>query len=219
MKRLRLVCLSIVAVALLGATLASSASAYLAFTTSRGILPTPVRLTKFWEWLIFAFSTASGSGSVKCSDTTMTGVLESNSAKKDKAVIEETAFGGEGIGGSCESSLGPATITGSDEPWPNEFSEKKTMTIKGTKKVAFSVTFLGLEDVTCTYEASKVNSTFNAGTAGHPEPLTVNTSDQVFKAAKKSNAACPKTGELSGSIKAVANEETIEAEIVGKTKK
>jgi hypothetical protein len=219
MKRLRLVCLSIVAVALLGATLASSASAYLAFTTSRGLLPTPARLFKFWEWLIFAFSTASGSGSVSCSGATMTGVLETNAAKKDDAVIEETAFGGEGLGSDCESSLGPATITGSQEPWPNEFTEKKQWTIKGTKKVAFTVTFLALEGVSCTYEASKVKSTFNAGAAGHPEPVTVNTSDQVFKAAKKSNAACPKTGELSGSIKAVANGETLEAEIVGKTKK
>ncbi len=216
MKRLRLVCLSFVAVALLGAALASSAPAYLAFTTKRGLLPTPIPLTKFWEWLIFAFSTAGGTGSVNCSGATMTGVLETNAAKKDDAVINETAFGGEGLGSDCESSLGPATITGSQEPWPNVFTEKKQWTIKGTKKVAFTVSFLALEGVSCTYEAAKVNSTFNAGAAGHPEPLTVSTSKQVFKAAKKSNAACPKTGELSGSIKAVADEETIEAEIVGK---
>jgi hypothetical protein len=218
MKRLRLVGLSIIAVALLGAALASSASGYLAFTTKRGILPAPTPLTKFWEWLIFAFSTAGGSGSLNCSGATMTGVLETNAAKKDDAVIE-TAFGGEGMGSACESSLGPATLTGAQEPWPNEFTEKKEWTVKGTKKVAFTVSFLAVEGLSCTYEASKVKSTFNAGPQGNPEPVTISTSKQVFKAAKKSNAACPKSGELSGNVKAVADGETIEAEIVGKAKK
>jgi hypothetical protein len=216
MKRLRLVSISLLAVCALGTSVASSASAYLAFST-RGIgrLPFPISLGKFWE--IWLFSTAAGT--VSCPHASMTGVLESNGLKTDKAVINETAFGGEGIGGACESSLGPVTIQGSDEPWPNQFTEKKEMTIKGTKKVAFTMTFIGLEGVKCTYEASKLEGSFNAGAAGHPEPVTVTTSDQVFKAAKKSNTACPKSGELSGSLKAVTSGETIEAEIVGKTKK
>jgi hypothetical protein len=217
MKRLRLVGISLLAVCALGTAVASSASAYLAFST-RGIgrLPFPIPLGKHWEIWIFSMAEA---GSVSCPHASMTGVLESNGLKTDKAVINETAFGGEGIEGACESSLGPVTIQGSDEPWPNQFTEKKTMTIKGTKKVAFTMTFLGLEGVKCTYEASKLEGTFNAGAAGHPEPVTVTTSDQVFKAARKSNSACPKSGELSGSLTAVTGEETIEAEIVGKTKK
>jgi hypothetical protein len=218
MKRMRLAALSLFAVSLMGAALASSSSAYLPvnFRTGIGKLPVPYGLTEVIEIWIFGIATKSGTtGEVNCSNGSMAGTLESNGAAKDKAVFDEVAFTGTGIGGACESSLGPATITTSDLPWPNEFTNKKTLTIKGTKKVAFSVTYIGAAgEPKCTYEAGKVSSTFTAGAAGHPEPVTITTSDQKFKLNKKASAkTCATEGQLSASTKATAGGETVEAEL------
>jgi hypothetical protein len=217
MKRMRLVALSLFAASLLGTALAGSASAYLPlyFRTGIGKLPVPYGLTEVIEIWIFGIAPKSGTGTVNCSNGSMAGTLESNGAAKDKAVFDEVAFTGTGIGGACESSLGPATVTASDLPWPNEFTDKKAMTIKGTKKVAFTVTYIGVEgEPKCTYEAGKVSSTFTAGAAGHPEPVTITTSNQTFKRNKKVSAkSCASEGQLSATTKATAGGETVEAEL------
>jgi hypothetical protein len=215
MRRLRIAVLGLLAVCALGSALAASASAFvpLIFRTRIGPLPIPTGLTEVIE--IWIFGTAkSGGGSVNCSGGSMAGTLESNGAAKDKAVFDEVAFDGTGIGDACESSMGPATVTASNLPWPNEFTNKKALKIKGTKKVAFTVTYIGAEgEPKCTYEAGTVKGTFTAGAAGHPEPVTI-TTNQTFKRNKKLSAkSCASEGQLEATASATSGGETVEAEL------
>ncbi len=110
--------------------------------------------------------------------------------------------------------MGPATVTALGLPWANEFTNKKTNIIKGTKKVGFATTFVDAPgEPKCTYETSKVVSTFTAGPAGHPEPVTIAV-DQAFKLNKKDSAAvCSSEGTLHGTMNATAAGEPIEAEL------
>jgi hypothetical protein len=84
-----------------------------------------------------------------------------------------------------------------------EFTTKGVATVKGSKKVAFTATFLGLAPPNkCTFEAAKIVSTFPVGEPGKPVPVTFTTKEQKFKLNKKAPGTapiCPPTGLLSGN--------------------
>jgi hypothetical protein len=168
-----------------------------------GIVPTGTLITATSTDL----TTVTAAGNLECEHNVLPSVLTVNSASKDKSISsEEKAFGDYlGIEGACKTSAaGPATISTSNFPWPMEFTTKGVATVKGTKKVAFTSTFLALEGPKnkCTFEAAKIVSTFPVGKAGSPVPVEFTTTNQVFKLNKKAPdtaAICPTEGKLSGN--------------------
>jgi hypothetical protein len=204
MKRIKMMGASAIAVAALSGLLAGSAMA-----GSIGIIKDPTGVVPVGT-LITAESTnlttVTAAGNLECEHNVLPSVLSVNSSAKDKSVsAEEKAFGEYlKIPGACKtSSAGPAMIETKNFPWPIEFSTKGLATVKGTKKVGFTSTFLALAPPNkCTFEAAKIVSTFPVGAAGSPVPVVFTTTNQVFKLNKKAAgtaAICPPEGKLSGS--------------------
>jgi len=208
MKRMRIMGLCLVDVFAVTAAFAGSASAKTVLTlkTKAGPLAPGAQLVAESGNLVFVTTT----GNLECSSNVLTGTITTNASTKDKGTVtKEESTGLEG-GGACKTTtgLGPATIVSSGFPWPIEYKTKGASSLKGTKKVVFTSTFVDAGGAKCTYEASKVASTIN--TTG---VVTQTTTNQVFKANKKtSNAACPKEGKLSGSFKLFSGGEAVEAE-------
>jgi hypothetical protein len=101
-----------------------------------------------------------------------------------------------------------ALIVAGGFPWPTEFTTKGTSTVKGTKKIAFTSTFPAAGGAKCIFEAAKDLSTFKVGGA-----VELTTKEQLFKLGKGSNAACPKTGLLSGHFTVTSGGETINSSL------
>ena len=153
----------------------------------------------------------TSAGNLECSTNIISGTVQTNNAKKDKGPITEESSTGsetvEGKSGACKTTteLGPTIITTSHLPWEAIFTDKGVNEVKG-KKVSFTSHFGG--GIECTFEASKVKSTFNIG-----GPTTITTSKQKFKLAKGSNVACPKEGTLSGTFSVTSEGEVVETEL------
>lgn len=209
MKRMRIVALSLVAMFALTALFAGSASAKkagLTLKTAKGALTAGQEIRAESSNLIFVTT----SGNLECSSNILTGTVSNNGSSKDKGVINTESSTGEESGHACKTTtgLGPAEITSEKLPWSVEYTTKGTSEVKG-KKVTFKSVFPAAGGASCTYEASKVKSTFN--TSG---VITQTVTNQVFKANKKtSNPACPKEGKLSGEFKLFSGSEAVEAEI------
>ncbi len=207
MRRIRIAGLCLVAVFALGA-MASSASAKTVLTlkTKKGALTSGSEVKAFSSNLVFK----TAAGNLECSENTLTGALETNGAAKDKGKVTTETSKGKEAGGLCKTSaFGPAEIVSSGFPWKIEFTTKGVVKLKGTKKVTFTSTFPGAGNAKCIFESSKVESKFN--TSG---PVTITTSKQVFKRAKKGSAEiCPEKGELSGEFNVTSGGETVEAEL------
>ena len=139
----------------------------------------------------------------------ISGPAGNNDSKKDKGNIEhEESTGGE-PGGLCKTTtpLGPTSIAVEHLPWEDIFTSKGVNEAKG-KKVTFVSTFPN-EGIKCTFEASKVKSTFTIGGA-----VVIHTVKQKFKANKKtSGAGCPKEGTLTGDWTVTSGGETVESEL------
>ena len=75
--------------------------------------------------------------------------------------------------------------------------------------MSFTSTFPNAGGAKCTFEASKVKSTFTIG-----GPMVIHTVKQKFKTNKKiSGAQCPKEGTLTGTFHGTSNGETVESEL------
>jgi hypothetical protein len=213
MRRIRILGVGLLAVLALGAALASSGSAApnkpLTMKAEEEALKNGAKLTKKGQTVVTA-----GGRSIECAETTFGSTLTTNGLAKDKGTLTEASFAGEGDG-ACVSGLGPASITASDLPWPTEISSKGTVTIKGTKKVAFTVTFTGQPgEPKCTLEASKFVSTFTPGEAGKPIPMVLTASDQTFKLNKKVSAAsCAKDASVSGIYDVTSEGKVVTSEL------
>jgi len=206
MKRIAILGLALVAVLALAVVGASAKAPVLTLKTAKGPLAAGAKISEFSSNLI----TVTKTGTLECEKSTINAQLTTNGATKDKGSATEDLEEGnyEGIKGACKTSLGPAKITASGFPWPLVLSAKGTGEIKGTKKVKFSSEFLGgpAKGIVCPFEASKIK--FALVTSG-PVKLTV--TNQKFKLAKGSNAACPKEGLLSGEFNMTSGGETVEA--------
>ena len=173
--------------------------------TAKGELGVGAQVVAESSDLIFETS----AGNLECTSNVLTGTLSKNNAKKDEGKIEkEVSTGGE-PGGLCKTTtpLGPTSITTSNLPWSTDLTTKGIDEVKG-KKVSFVSTFPN-EGIKCTFEASKVKSTFTIG-----GPVVIHTVKQKFKANKKtSGAGCPKEGTLSGTFQGTSGGETVESEL------
>ena len=88
------------------------------------------------------------------------------------------------------------------------FTSKGVNEAKG-KKVAFVSTFPDAGGPKCTFEASKVKSSFTIG-----GPVVILTIKQKFKANKKvSSPQCPKEGTLTGDWTVTSGGETVTSEL------
>jgi hypothetical protein len=206
MKRIKIMGLALVAILAMSALVASTASAKesknLVLKDPSGLIPTGTTINAESTNLI----TETAAGNLECENALLPTVLSTNSAVKDKGSSTTDFNYGKylGIEGACKtSSAGPAIITTSAFPWSAEFSDKGAQTEKGTKKVTFTSTFLGLAPPNkCTFEAAKISSTFPVGKEGKPVPLVFQTTNQLFKLNTKAAGTapiCPPTGKLSGT--------------------
>jgi hypothetical protein len=199
----------------LGAVFAAVASAtakptLLTLKTAKGVLATGAAIKAESSNLIFVTS----AGNLECSTNVLTGTVTKNNETKDTGSVTAESSTGHETDNECKTTtpLGPAEIKSSGFPWPITFTDKGVAEVKGTKKVIFTSVFPGA-GVTCVFEASKVKASFTIG-----GPLKITTSNQVFKANKKtSGAACPKEGKLSGEFSLTSSGETIESELTAKT--
>lgn len=207
MKRLSIVGLLVAALCLMitGSALAKGAT-NLTLSTAKGPLAAGASVTASSSNLIFETS----AGNLECSSNILEGTVGNNGSKKDKgSITKEESKGGE-AGGLCKTTtpFGAAEISTSNLPWSDEFTSKGVNEVKG-KKVSFTSTFPGAGGVKCTFEASKVKSTFKIGGA-----LKITTSKQKFKASKSlSNPQCPKEGTLSGEFSVTSGGETVTSEL------
>lgn len=193
------------ALCLLISAMAFGAKAGLTLKTAKGAVTTGQEIKAESTNLIFETSV----GNLECSKNVISGPAGNNGSSKDKgSITAESSTGGE-AGGACKTTtpLGAATITVEHLPWEDIFTSKGVNEAKG-KKVTFVSSFEG-GSVKCTFEASKVKSTFNIGGA-----VTITTSKQKFKANKKSSgSACPKEGTLTGTWAVTSGGETVESEV------
>jgi hypothetical protein len=213
MKRISVVGLSIVALFAMSALLATSASAkekpkkLLTMKTAKGPLAAGAALTASSSNLKFVTS----AGNLECSSNIIEGEAKTNNATKDTGPIKgEKSTGSEtveGKSGACKTTtpLGATLISVNNLPWSDTFTDKGGNEVKG-KKVSFTSTFAG--GIVCIFEASKVKSSFTIG-----GPVKITTANQVFKASKASNGACPKEGKLSGEFSVTSGGETVESEL------
>jgi alpha-tubulin suppressor-like RCC1 family protein len=174
-------------------------------TKAQGMLAPGAPISGFSPDLVFY---AAGAELV-CPSNTLTGVLNSNGATKDKGDVSAGVSEGEEASEGCKTStLGPASIEWSGFRWPIEFTDKGKISIKGTKAVVFRATFPALENATCAFESKKIASTFN--TKG---PVTIRITAQTFKGAKGNAGLCAKDGKLSGTFNLTSEGEPVQAEL------
>ncbi|HEY1834345.1 MAG TPA: hypothetical protein VGG08_07910 [Solirubrobacteraceae bacterium] len=221
MKRMRTLGLCLAAVFALVAITATGASAKepkkknLTLSTAAGALKAGSAISEFSSNLIFETS----AGNLECEENELAGSLTNNDAKKvDGTITSETSQGNfMSIPGACKTSAtGPVLIQSSDLPWKAVFTPKKTGEVKGGPKVIFTSTFLALEGPNnkCTFEATKVKDTMNVSV--EKEPVTVTTTKQTFKHAKKAKeqtSLCPTSGVLSGTFTGKSGGETLESQL------
>lgn len=185
--------------------------------TGKGSLAPGAALKAFSSNLVFETT----AGNLECEENEVSGTLATNGASKDTGDFGSARLQGDydGVAGACKTSAaGPAAIEATSFPWPAEFNTKGGLTIKGAKKVAFAVTFTALEgpDNRCTFEASKLSSTFTVGREGEPVPLEITTTDATFKLNKKAagdSPICPTEGKLSGTWTTSSGGEALDAEL------
>jgi hypothetical protein len=205
MKRIKIMGLALVAILAMSALVASTASAKesknLVLRDSAGVIPAGTTINAASTNLI----TVTAAGNLECEHALLPTVLGNNNATKDKGTSTEDFNYGSytGIEGACKTSAaGPAIIETSAFPWHAEFTSKGAETEKGTKKVTFTTTFLGLAPPNkCTFEDAKIASTFPVGKEKFPVPLVFTTKGQKFKLNKKvagTAAICPTEGTLGG---------------------
>jgi hypothetical protein len=200
MKRIKMLGMSVVAVLAFSGLLASSALA-----GAIGIIKDPAGVVPVGT-LITAESTnlttVIAAGNLECEHNVLPSALSVNSAAKDKSASSEgKAFGSYlGIEGACKtSSAGPATIETKNFPWPMEFTTKGVSTVKGTKKVGFTSTFLGLAPPNkCTFEASKIVSSFPVGPPANPRTSSSRRPTRCSSSTKKRQGP-PRSARLKAS--------------------
>jgi len=116
------------------------------------------------------------------SQAELTGKLESNGKKKDKAEIGEMDANGSEPEDLCKSPLGPVKVTGGKLPWKTEFTDKGSGDLDKVEVEIESPS----EHIKCAWEAKKIGFTF--ATSG--DVKLVYEADTV-KPVKGSSAACP----------------------------
>jgi hypothetical protein len=123
------------------------------------------------------------------------------------------------IEGACKTSAtGPVIAVSTGFPWPFEITTKGTATLKGSKKIVTTYTFLALEGPNnkCTFEAAKLKGTFAPGSPGKPAPVELTITKQKFKHNKKApnqTALCPSEGVYSGTFPTTANGKQLESDV------
>jgi hypothetical protein len=215
---MRVLGLCLVAIFAITAIAASGASASkLRLSTAKGELKAGDPVSTFSSNLIFE----TAAGNLECEENELKGTLKNNASGNDKATITEEISKGNylEIPGACKTSAtGPVLILSEHLPWEAQFKKNGTGKVKG-KKVTFTSTFLALEPPNnkCTFEAATVADTFNA--TATKEPVTITTTKQTFKHAKKApnqTPLCPAEGQLSGTFSAESGGETVETQVTPK---
>jgi len=206
-KRIKIMGLALVAVFAMSAVAVSSASAKTVLTLRAG--GTPLAAGTHIVAVSHNLVTVTAAGNLECETDELEEVVLNNESTKDKGTSEtgmSRNFGTYlGIPGACKTSAaGPAMITTSNYPWPEEATTKGTNVTKGTKKITFTSEFLALEGPNnkCTFEDAKITSTFKPGAHGSPTPLEFTTTNAKFKLNSKAPGTapiCPKEGLLSGN--------------------
>jgi hypothetical protein len=220
MHRIKIVGLALVAVLAMSALVASTASAKesknLVIRDPSGVVAPGTTLNAASTNLV----TVTAAGNLECEHALLPVTLTTNSATKDLGTSATDLNYGDYLGneGACKTSAaGPALITSSAFPWLASFSNKGAEIEKGTKKVTFTSTFLGLAPPNkCTFEAAKLLSAFPVGKEGKPVPLVFTTKNQPFKLNKKAagtSAICPSTGSLSGEWTVTDAKGTVSVEL------
>ncbi len=187
-------------------SVAGASSSTLKLKTAKGELTSGSEVVAESTDLIFETSV----GNLECTSNILKGTLSKNNSKKDEGAVTEEHSTGNEAGGLCKTTtpLGPTEISTSNLPWQTVLSTKGVDEVKG-KKVSFTSTFPNEGGLKCTFEASKVKSTFTIGGA-----VVIHTEKQKFKANKKtSGAGCPKEGTLTGTFKGTSGGETVESEL------
>jgi len=208
MKRKSIVGLVFAALCLLivGTAFAAKKPTNLTLKTAKGAITTGQEIKAESTNLVFETS----AGNLECTKNVISGPAGNNDAKKDKGnITAEESTGGE-PGGLCKTTtpLGPTSIAVEHLPWEDIFTSKGVNEAKG-KKIAFVSTFPNEGGLKCTFEASKVKSSFTIGGA-----VVIHTVKQKFKANKKtSGAGCPKEGTLTGDWTVTSGGETVESEL------
>jgi hypothetical protein len=194
MRHLKFAGLTLAAAVASCAIMASAAAAKsaLVLRDPSGVIPAGTTITAASTNL----TSVTAAGNMECENSVLPAVLQGNDLSKLKLTSTEAHFFGDylGIEGACRTSAdGPALIEAEGLGWSNELTTSGVSTLKGTKKVAYTATFLGLEGPNdrCAYEASKVQSHFRAGAAGKPEALEFTTTNQPFKLEKKAPDTAP----------------------------
>jgi hypothetical protein len=146
-------------------------------------------------------TTTTAAGALKCSDSVLTGKLRSVKLAQAGVSVREANATGGGPGGGCASPLGEAQITALNLPWTLTFNDQGVGVLRSTAgRLAFKSTFPKLGDIACVFEGKRITTRFSVGTRARRMELA--TSDQLFtRDAAASNAACPKSGEMSGHFK------------------
>jgi hypothetical protein len=210
MKRILGVGLAVVAVCAMMATLSSAEGTgpKVTFFTAKGPIKKGDTIVAFSSNLVFVTS----AGNLECSRNVLTGIDKTNDREKVTGEVTSEESTGEEPGGLCKTTtpFGPAEISTSNLPWKDKFTNKgkaEISTSHGTKTIRFTATFPAAGEAKCTFITKKVVSTFNLN-----GPVTITTSNQVFKLEAGSTTGCPIEGKLSGTFTATSNGEPISAE-------
>jgi hypothetical protein len=146
----------------------------------------------------FAFTTSAGT--LECAGADVYSRLAGDEGTTSIALeaFDAIAFGEQGLGSACRSSLtdGPAVFSASGLPWKGELTARGAFELKGD--IGFELSFPEHAGVHCLYTTKKLKSAYTAGTLGEPAPLEVATTAQKLTRSKgASSTTCPKKGTLS----------------------
>ncbi len=206
MKRMFVVAGVVAAALCLTIAAMAFAKAGLTLKTAKGPVATGQEIKAESTNLVFETS----AGNLECTKNVISGPAGNNGSSKDKGSIEHEESTGSEPGGLCKTTtpLGPTSIAVEHLPWEDIFTSKGVNEAKG-KKITFVSTFPNAGGLKCTFEASKVKSTFTIG-----GPVVIHTAKQKFKANKKtSGTGCPKEGTLTGEWTVTSAGETVESEV------
>lgn len=150
----------------------------------------------------------SEAGSVECTESTLTGVLDTNNSKTDLATFNEAESEGTVVR-ECKSTAptGPVFVEWKGLPWSAAFSPKGAGLLTGP----IAVTLESEEGLKCTFEPQSPGLKFTNSVSG---PATITFTSQGFDlpkgASQQERELCPKHGSLSGVFLLTSEGEPVE---------
>ena len=211
-KKLIAACMAIAAFAALAVASTASAAPVLTHPTGTvmSVHPTGKTCTEDPTGCIKGTNTGettmvSALGTVRCTNATMTGTLDTNStASGSKGTVTSASFSGTGTNGECTSWTGGVTVTpgvAGGLPWCLEATGSTDEgKIRGGKcselarSIRYTLDFTTITSGPCNYVRSNpAVVTF----VTHPEAAKVSLTNQVWTAEPGNPIGCPSSGELN----------------------